>query len=93
MDSKYGLGVEVKGKQFKVTLLEDSKKIDSEQWEDEGSLSQVLLVNIEKVLTRNNLKVKDLALGVEVDSNNESYTSARIAKVTSDMINFSLQEG
>ncbi|GEM_PF-1404972 len=92
MESENSLGIEIEGRKIKIKLLKDGNIVSDESWEDEGNLSQTLLKKMDELLKRNNLTVQDLKSGVNVKSDNESYTSARIAKITADMINFSLEK-
>ncbi len=74
-----------------VVCLRDSseKERDQTAWEDQNNLSVRLLGEIDELLRKNDLSVQDLEK-VEVETEEKSFTSARIARVTAAGINFCL---
>lgn len=65
-------------KVFLILKKENSKQA-SLSWKNDNNLSRLLLVNLDKLLKKEGLKIEDVQK-VKVDSNlSESYTSNRIA--------------
>lgn len=88
---KRELKIEVRHPQISCRLLIDGKELDRESWDDGNDTSQELLSRIEKLLKRQHLVVQDLDK-VSSQSDQESYTTSRIIRVTVEALNFCLKE-
>ena len=76
----------------KIHLILKSKEksvMDEIYWEDRNDLSKTLLAAIDKLLTRNKIKVSQLEK-VEVETDQARYTSSRIAQAVAKTVNYCL---
>ena len=79
--------IQIKDKKIGLVLKEDEQFADEFFWEEERNLSQRLLVEIDNLLQRNDLKPKDLS-EVKVKTNiDDKFTTVRIAKVVANTFN------
>ncbi len=87
---KERLAIKIEGKKISLELENENGIIDTKEWQEDGSLSKTLLSEIDALLNKNKLKISDIDPDVRVETDNDSYTSARIASVVAKMIKFSL---
>lgn len=87
---KEKLLIRVEGKKIHLELQNKKGIVDTKEWEEDGNLSKTLLVGIDELLTKNKLKISDINPDVEVEADNDSYTSARIASVVAKIMKYSL---
>ena len=66
-------------KEPKLVLKKDKKVIDSFKWEGLYQLSETLLLNIDKFLKKNGIKLEEIK-DIKVIESKESIVSNRIAK-------------
>ena len=79
--------IKIENKKIGLALKEGGKSVDEFFWEEEQNLSQRLLVEIDSLLQKNNLKPKDLS-EVKVKTNiDDKFTTVRIAKVVANTFN------
>ena len=73
-----------------VTLvLIDEKEIDRMEWKDRNDMSKKLLSAIDTLAKRNKIEIADLEK-IQVDSDQQSYTSTRIAKAVAKTVGYCL---
>ncbi len=66
-------------KEPKLVLKKDKKEIDSFEWEGLYQLSETLLLNIERFLKKNKVKLEEIK-NIKVIESRKSMVSNRIAK-------------
>lgn len=82
--------IQIKNRKVKLVLFQDGKEIDFLDILDEMRLSENLLVEIDKIIKKNNLQKKDIEK-IEVDSDQEdNFTTSRIAKSVANAWNFGI---
>ncbi len=75
---------------FKANIgIGDEKLIDAYIWDSKKNLSSTLLVEIDKLLKRNKVKLKDLS-GIAAYLGPGSYTGLRIGITTANALAYSL---
>ena len=67
------LFIKIKDQDIKLELIQENQVFDILEWRDERDLLESLLPNIEKLLAKNKLDVKDLE---KVDFNRSHFKSA-----------------
>lgn len=82
--------IKVAGKKIHLELQNEKGIVDTKEWEEDGNLSKTLLVGIDELLTENKLKISDIEPDIKVETDNDSYTSARIASVVAKIMKYSL---
>ncbi|HHX58655.1 MAG TPA: hypothetical protein GX706_02725 [Candidatus Moranbacteria bacterium] len=87
----FTLEIIIEHPRVELVLRENEELTGRVSWDDQNNISNKLLVEIDKLLKKNNLKVQDLKK-VFTSSNQKSYTASRIARVTAKTINFCLTE-
>lgn len=87
---KENLIIRIVGKKISLELENENGVVDTKEWQEDGNLSKTLLSEIANFLKRNKLLISEINPDVEVLADNESYTSARIAKVVAETIKYSL---
>ena len=85
MKKEFLIKILIKGQQIEVQLLREkgSVIVDGMSWQEEKNLSLKLLVNIDKILEKNRIKKEQLN-NIEVDSDETTYSSTRIAKTVAE---------
>ncbi len=79
--------IKIEDKKIGLVLKENGDFVDEFFWEEEQNLSQRLLVEIDSLLRKNDLKPKDLS-EVKVKTNiDDKFTTVRIAKVVANTFN------
>jgi hypothetical protein len=81
MKKEFLIKILIKGQQVELQLLrkKEFNVIDKMIWQEENNLSLKLLVNIDNILEKNRIKKGQLN-NIEVDSDETTYSSTRIAK-------------
>lgn len=74
-----------------VQLKDQDKVVDEQLWQDQNDMSQTLLANIDELLERNKLTITELET-VEVETEQASFTSARIAKTVAKTLQYCLDK-
>ena len=69
-------------KSIKLSLFEGKKEIDSLEWKDENSLSRLLLVNLDKLLRKNELGLDKISGYTIMSEVPQKWTTYRIADIT-----------
>jgi hypothetical protein len=82
--------IKVEGKKIRLELQNEKGIVDTKEWQEDGNLSKTLLVGIDELLTKNRLKISDIDPDIKVETDNDSYTSARIASVVAKIMKYSL---
>jgi hypothetical protein len=82
--------IKIEGAEIRLELSHKDKIVGEDIWREDGNLSKNLLKRIDGLLSGNKLKINDIDPNIKVESDNESYTSARIAKVVARMMEYSL---
>lgn len=88
---KTKLAIEIQESEVTLRLKVADKEIDKVVWQEKGSLSRKLLTEIDALLKKNDLDIRDLDTDIEIKTDNESYTSARIVKIVGETIKYSLE--
>ncbi len=85
MKKEFLIKILIKGQQIELQLLREKEFniIDKMSWQEENNLSLKLLVNIDKILEKNRIKKEQLN-NIEVDSDETTYSSTRIAKTVAE---------
>lgn len=75
---------------FKITLLlfAEEKLLDKVDWEDKNNLSESLLIQIDSLLRKNELRVADIDQFSVSSDQQDGYTTTRIAQTVADTLNF-----
>ena len=82
--------ISIKDKKIEIALRQGRKILDRVDFLEKCNLTDELLLTIDGLLTRNNIKPLELE-AISVRSNlGEAYTSTRIAKVTAKTFNWLL---
>lgn len=80
--------ITIKEKKVKIKLLDGKKEVDSLEIVEDHSLSKQLLPEIDTLLKRNGLEVREVE-NVRVSSDqDESFTTTRIARTVAETWNF-----
>ncbi len=87
---KEKLVIKVEGKAITLELEKENSVLDTKEWQEDGNLSKTLLNEIDTILTKNKLKISDIDPDVRVETDNDSYTSARIVNVVAKIMKYSL---
>jgi len=72
---------------IKLSLSEGKKEIDSLEWKDENSLSQLLLANLDKLLRKNRVGVDKISGWQIISEVPQKWTTYRIADITLKTLN------
>lgn len=81
------LSINIKNGEVEIILRKKSAEIDRMSFLDKHNLTEKLLVLIDELLKRNKLEISDVE-NVHVESDmTDSFTTARIAKVTANIAN------
>lgn len=83
------LNISIKHPDVVVILLKGGEEKDRISWKDENDMSRKLLAAIDTLVKRNKIVVADLEK-IEVDSDQQSYTSTRIAKAVAKTVGYCL---
>lgn len=83
------LKISIKHSDVIVILLKEKQELDRVGWKDENDMSRKLLAAIDTLVKRNKMVVADLER-IEVDSDQQSYTSTRIAKAVAKTVSYCL---
>jgi len=67
---------------IKLSLFNGKKETDSLEWKDEGSLSQLLLANLDKLLTKNGVGLDKISGYTIISEVPQKWTTYRIADIT-----------
>lgn len=68
-------------KGIKLSLFDGKEEIDSMEWQDENSLSQLLLANLDRLLTKNKLGLDKISGWQIMSEVPKIWTSYRIADI------------
>jgi len=79
VDKQVYLEIEIRHPRIRITLKKEARILAKKEWEDQNSLSQRLLVEIDKMLQAHHLLSSQLK-AIKVKTNKKSYSSARIAQ-------------
>ena len=80
--------IEIEKRIIKIVLLNDDNVVDSFEFEEKNNLSDTLLSEIDNIIVKNKIDLKDIEkMELEADVT-ESYTTFRIAKTTMDVFNW-----
>jgi len=71
--------IDLSKKEPRLILKQGKKKIDSHQWTGLYQLSETLILEIDKFLKKNKIKLNDIG-EIKVTPSKESMVSTRIAK-------------
>ncbi len=83
--------IDIKNRKIKIALWRNQTKIDSLNIEEEHTLSEQLLPQIDKLLRNNQLDSQAIA-SVEVKSDQgDNFTTTRIARAMAETWNWNLQ--
>jgi hypothetical protein len=86
------LTIEIENKIIKIILQEKSKIIDEISFADERNLMEKLLPAIDKILTRNNLKLQDIKKARLKSDLSDNFTTPRIARTVVKVWNWAGKE-
>lgn len=81
--------ISINQRQISVVLKEGKKEMDKIKWQDENRISKTLLSQIDKLLKRNKIELRDLEK-IETQFNEAGYTTKRIAKAVAKTVNYCL---
>lgn len=81
--------LEIKENEINLLLKDKKKVIDEIGWKERLDLSEKLLVVIDELLVKNNLKTKDIDKMVVKSDISDNFTTVRIAKTVAETFNFS----
>ena len=73
------LTIDLSGKELKLVLKKNKKILDSFEWEGLYQLSETLLLNIDRFLKKNQVKLDEIKK-IKVIESKDSIVSNRIAK-------------
>ena len=79
----------IKHPDITLKLVDGIKEIDKIEWQDSNDMSKKLLPAIDTLIKRNKIVVADLEK-IEVDSDQQSYTSTRIAQTVAKTVGYCL---
>ena len=71
--------IDLSGKEIELILEKDKKILDSFEWEGLYQLSETLLLNIDKLLKKNKVKLNEIK-DIKIIESTDSIISTRIAK-------------
>jgi len=74
--------VNILDNKVKLDLFDRNKDIDSLNWEDNNSMSRLLLEKIDKLLRRNGIALDKISDYKIISKVPKKYTSYRIAEIT-----------
>lgn len=77
----------IKKREIRVILAEGKEKLDEIIFPEDYNLSQKLLPAVDKILSRNGLKITDIKKTRLISDIKEPYTSYRIAKAVVSGLN------
>lgn len=80
--------LEIKENEISLILKDKKKVIDAINWQERLDLSEKLLVVIDKLLIKNNLKTKDINKMIVKNDISNDLTTVRIAKIVAETFNF-----
>lgn len=81
------VSITIKNKKIRLDLMENGKERDFSEIEEERTLSEKLLPEIDKLLKKNKLSPKDVKK-IQVKSDQaDSFTTTRIAKAVANVWN------
>ena len=72
---------------IKLSLFDGKKEKDSLEWQDENSLSQLLLANLDKLLTKNGVGLDKISGWQIMSQVPQKWTTYRIAEITMKTLN------
>ena len=84
MDIKLYIG---ENSDIKLSLFDGKKEIDSLKWQDENSLSRALLVNLDKLLRKNEVGLDKISGWQIMSEVPQKWTTYRIADITLKTLN------
>ncbi len=88
--NKKDLVIKIKGADIFVLLKnEHGKVVDEYSWNDQNNLSTTLLDAIDKILLRNKISIEQLN-NCDVESDQKTYTSTRIAETVAKTVRYCL---
>ncbi|MCX6762672.1 MAG: hypothetical protein NT093_02725 [Candidatus Moranbacteria bacterium] len=74
-------------KSIKLSLFDGKKGMDSLAWKDENSLSRLLLVNLDKLLRKNEVGLDKISGYTIISEVPQKWTTYRIADITLKTLN------
>lgn len=91
MKKEFLLKILIEGLQIELQLLRegDESIVDKMNWQDENSLSLKLLKNIDRLLKKNKIEKEQLN-NIDVDSDQTTYSSTRIARTVAEAVRYCL---
>ena len=87
--NKKKLIIKISVKEICLELQTGKEFIDSAKWEDNNDMSTKLLAAIDTLLKKNKIEVTELA-DIKVLSDQQSYTSTRIAQAVAKTVGYCL---
>lgn len=81
--------LEIKENEINLLLKDKKKVVDEISWKERLDLSEKLLVVIDELLVKNNLKTKDIDKMIVKSDISDNLTTVRIAKIVAETFNFS----
>lgn len=77
----------INNRMISVILAQGKKKLDEIRFPEDHNLSQKLLPAVDKILSRNKLKIANIKKAILISDIKEPYTSYRIAKAVVNGLN------
>lgn len=74
-------------KNIKLSLFDGKKEKDSLEWQDENSLSHILLANLDKILSKNGVGLDKISGWQIMSEVPQKWTTYRIADITLKTLN------
>ena len=71
----------------KITLKDKDKIIEVFEWQNDYNLSRLLLLNLDNLLKKHNLKLSDIEKFEFQNEEDTGFTTSRIAETTVNILN------
>jgi len=72
----------------KISLSDNDTVVDSVSWQNNWDLSRLLLLNIDKLLKKNGLKISDIKKFEFKNEEDTGFTTSRIGEITAKTLEF-----
>lgn len=86
------LKIEIKNKTVLISLFEKNKTLDKLVFKEDHDLSDILLLNVDKLLKRNKIMPADIQNAAFISDLKDSFTAHRIVESAIDTFGWYIRE-
>lgn len=72
----------------KISLFDSDREIDSVSWQNNWDISRLLLLNINNLLEKHDLKISEIKKFEFQNKENTGFTTSRIGEITAKTLEF-----